>query len=80
MNEYEYKTTWTPTEQEKIEILLKAQKNSKELDAIWSVYKRHRDCNRYASNTVKEYDLELSDKASAIIDIIERYFDNKKNN
>lgn len=52
--------------------------DSKELDAIWHVYKTNRDCGNYYSNTSKDYGLSLDSRASVIISIIEDYFNHKK--
>jgi hypothetical protein len=46
----------------------------KELDAIWSVYKRQKDCRDRTSSTCKEYGLDMSCKAAVIINIIEEYY------
>lgn len=48
--------------------------NTKQMDAIWSVYIRNRDCRSLYSNSSLEYDLDLDTKASVIIAIIEDYF------
>jgi len=62
---------------EKLDSKLDEITNIKDLDAIWSVYLRNRDC-RYIkpSLTCKEYGLGLDSRASVIISIIEDYYKN----
>lgn len=61
-------------EKYKLENIDEAIASKKELDAIWSVYKKQKDCKDRISITCQEYGLTLDCKAAAIIDIVEDYY------
>jgi len=64
--------------EELINVLEEHFQYKKELDAIWAVFLKERDCCDAYSVTVKDYELGIDTRAAAIIYIIEEYFRNKK--